>query len=387
MSTDNSLIEPLDVKKTEVDPSEAQRRRWSGAPMFPYLDPLADAKSSPPSPETPSFIHRPFPPSPLAGVPEAYIVDQLRNLAPNYWNKPETADCTISESSLPSSITKLIYIYSVVVPVPHARGRSSHFPSEPLPSLQQYPAGLGRRATEPALNFVPQMSLKVKTLDKYTVIEYAHTILYQLHSDYLSAHSSYLRNLFSGASPLDLINTTPTDSPPPPYRSPSPSRLSSSPQFTFTIPANRLPRLLPSPPSHPILFLPVPDPSSFHLLVHWMYFGKTDFIEDCLNKGIIQWEGIARNVEYLGLRTEIKIFLGRWYGDWLHPERARCESPLYFDDEDEDDDTMYGSDDGDSSTAGSDDDMDDEKDPQLRGRTRAPRPLSSIRGAPRHFSA
>jgi hypothetical protein len=45
-----------------------------------------------------------------------------------------------------------------------------------------------------------------------------------------------------------------------------------------------------------------------------MYFGQTNHIEDSLDKGIIQWEGIARNVEYLGMTMDIKIFLGRWYG-------------------------------------------------------------------------
>jgi hypothetical protein len=106
-----------------------------------------------------------------------------------------------------------------------------------------------------------------------------------------------------------------------------------------------------------------------------MYFGDTNYIAECLDQGIIQWEGIARNVEYLGLPTEIKIFLGRWYGNWLHPERAHYT----FDD---DSDTVCSDDDDedDSSTAsGMDEDVDfdDEKEP-IRGRTRTTRPLSSI---------
>lgn len=108
-----------------------------------------------------------------------------------------------------------------------------------------------------------------------------------------------------------------------------------------------------------------------------MYFGDTCYIEDALHQGIIQWEGIARNVEYLGLSTEIKIFLGKWYGRWLHPEGAR-ES---FDDDSSD--TAYSDDDGnyaddDSSTASDmeeDEDLDDEKEIS-RGRTRVTRPLS-----------
>lgn len=161
--------------------------------------------------------------------------------------------------------------------------------------------------------------------------------------DYLSAQSTFLRGLFSGASPLDLINSNP-DAPPTFDTS---TGNSSPPQFA--VPTNRLPRLLPSSPSHPVIFLPVPDPSSFHLLVHWIYFGHTNYIEECLAQGVIQWEGLARNVEYLGLPTAIKIFLGRWYGNWLHPGRARKEdcdgNPLSDDDySDDESDDGYGED-------------------------------------------
>lgn len=45
-----------------------------------------------------SFVPRPFPPPSLANVPVEYIIDQLHTLAPHYWSKPETADCSISTS-------------------------------------------------------------------------------------------------------------------------------------------------------------------------------------------------------------------------------------------------------------------------------------------------
>jgi len=40
----------------------------------------------------------PLPPSTLTDVPIEYIIEQLRSLAPHYWENPETADCTISPS-------------------------------------------------------------------------------------------------------------------------------------------------------------------------------------------------------------------------------------------------------------------------------------------------
>jgi hypothetical protein len=251
----------------------------------------------------PSFAFRAFPPPSLADVPVEYIIKQLQAMAPQYWDKPETADCTI------------------IVPIPHATNNplqplSADFPQEPSNSISigfEHSGGGNRRATQPPANAVPRISL-------------------QLHMDFLLAHSTYLRGLLSGSLPLDLMYA----------QTPSPSTSSG-------IPPERLPRLMPSSPDHPILFLPVPDPSSFHLLVHWMYFGDLTVIADCLRKGVIQWEGIARNVEYLGLNSDIKIFLGRWYNTWLNPDAAReaeemeYDSDTAFTDSSDEDDRMSSS--------------------------------------------
>jgi hypothetical protein len=202
--------------------------------------------------------------------------------------------------------------------------------------------------------------------------------------DYLSAHSTFLRGLFSGASSLDLISSA--------SLSQAPSR--PSPSGQFTVPANRLPRLMPCSPDHPILFLPIPDPTSIHLLVHWMYFGSTSYIEDGLNDGSVEWEGIARNVEYLGLPADIKMFLGRWYATWLHAERARrYGSDEEEEDDDDDAETVYYSDDEDQTDDGAEESPEaasvdltaamaaantasSSEDAPKRGRTRT-RPLST----------
>jgi hypothetical protein len=76
-----------------------------------------------------------------------------------------------------------------------------------------------------------------------------------------------------------------------------------------------------------------------------MYFGSTSYIEDSLNDGSVEWEGLARNVEYLGLPANIKVFLGRWYGNWLHSERGGRYGS------DDDTETVYYSDDEDQSDA------------------------------------
>ncbi|KAJ7481160.1 hypothetical protein B0H11DRAFT_2157834 [Mycena galericulata] len=291
----------------------------SSSPPLKPSDPISTASL---------FTARAFPPPSLTGVPVEYIIDQLHNLAPHYWDKPDTADCTL------------------VIPVPHPRGKAgSTFPLDVPAFSMSSDSGLGRRVTEPALNHVPRISLK-------------------LHMDYLSAHSTFLRGLFSGASSLDLISSA----------SLSQAPAQTSPSGQFTVPANRLPRLMPCSPDHPILFLPIPDPSSIHLLVHWMYFGSTSYIEDSLNNGSVEWEGIARNVEYLGLPADIKVFLGRWYGNWLHTERGgrtttTPETVYYSDDEDQSDDAE------DDAAMAADETASD--DGPKRGRTRTARPLST----------
>ena len=44
-----------------------------------------------------------------------------------------------------------------------------------------------------------------------------------------------------------------------------------------------------------------------------MYHGSTKHIEFALNDGAVTWEGLARNVEYLDIRDDMRQFLGNWY--------------------------------------------------------------------------
>lgn len=97
-----------------------------------------------------------------------------------------------------------------------------------------------------------------------------------------------------------------------------------------------------------MIFLPVPDPRSFRLLIHFIYFGSTAFIEDALDRGELSWEGIARNVEYLGMGNDIKVFLGRWYGRWkTRGSHGHAEDASGSDSDEEScyDEDLWGSDD------------------------------------------
>lgn len=243
------------------------------------------------------FVPRPFPPPALANVPVEYIVDQLHSLAPNYWSKPETADCT-----LVIPLDSLYYTQSE---------QASQLGLPPQLAGQFLPNSLG--SEQSGSRPIPRMVMK-------------------LHIDYLSSQSTLLRGMFSGASPVDLRARAPVTLPMGSMDDHSP-KFDSKPTPAYQLPPfkfSRLPRFMPSTATHPIILLPVPDPSSLRLLVHYMYFGSIAYLEDALDRGEISWEGLARNVEYLGMGLDIKVFLGRWYGQWRH------ERDTAFGDDDED---------------------------------------------------
>jgi len=268
-------------------------------------------------------------------VPLEYVRHKVQREAQDFWNNVETADCTLT------------------IPLPHHPRERSPSPAEcdgpiPLGPFTTYhtPSGSNRRATQPALNDWPRLVL-------------------HLHSIFLLSSSSFLRGLLSGASPLDLIHTAQHA-----------GYVGASHLFTgqFAHPANHIPRLLPCSPDHPSIYLPVPDPQSIEAVFYWIYWGKTDYIEQCLHDGSIQWDGLCKNVEYLGLPTELKIFLAQWRQIWLSPDHSPCMSDeesdtLVSDSDDDDDDTA-------STVSDSDDswDMDDEKD-HTRGRSTIARSL------------
>lgn len=125
------------------------------------------------------------------------------------------------------------------------------------------------------------------------------------------------------------------DAPPPtPMSAPPFTRQSStsSPRFPCILPSSTC--------THPVIHLPVPDPTSFHHLVHYIYFGSTTFIEEALDNGDLTWDGLARNVEYLQMGADVKLFLGRY---WRQAHTFRGYSDEYdsdFDYDSESDDSM-----------------------------------------------
>ncbi|KAG8972588.1 hypothetical protein FRC05_009821 [Tulasnella sp. 425] len=160
------------------------------------------------------------------------------------------------------------------------------------------------------------------------------TVRKQPDVEYLTAQSTPIRQVLAEAAgyipPVnassDSIATPPPDSPP---SSSASSPTNPFPHSFFRFSPHSYPRVIypkstpsstpsstPTPQQQaaasqkgPIIVLPVPDPQSFPLLIHYMYHGKMDAIERTLREGQVSWEGLVRNVEYLGLRDDVKRYL------------------------------------------------------------------------------
>jgi len=164
-----STTGPCQVKKVQDDPLLFQCCRGSGRFMIPSMASAQDCKPISP-PAMPPFETRTFPPPSLTGVPIEYIVGQLHTFAAQYWDKPETADCTISTCLHEPFLHLFIFLICFpVVPFPHVHsipelpGFSSTSILEPSISFaaSYENTALGRRATQPPLNAVPRISLQV----------------------------------------------------------------------------------------------------------------------------------------------------------------------------------------------------------------------------------
>ncbi|KAG8922570.1 hypothetical protein FRC03_001579 [Tulasnella sp. 419] len=172
----------------------------------------------------------------------------------------------------------------------------------------------------------------------------------RLHLEYLTAQSALLRQVFAQVAGFSSLSeaqqaylassaqTPPTSVPTTPTKLnadlPAPSSSNPFPHSFFRFSPSRYPRVLNPSPTQikqgqigPIIILPVPDPASFPLLIHYMYFGKMDGIEKTLREGHVTWEGLVRNVEYLGLRDDVKKYLGAWWKRWRDSQNLRSSSP------------------------------------------------------------
>jgi len=295
-----------------------EMRTTSEVTTIATSSPSSGSESSSPLSSPTTFTPKPFPPPALRDIPESYIVSQLHRLASHYWDRPETADCTLI---IPCDV--------------NAKAVSS-------------PPTLDLLTTGPfAANAIGKHPRRESELPGST-----RRMVLKLHQQYLSVQSAFIRALFNGSSPVGInaaskgsvsLPATPvTTTFPQSFLAPCPPTSHLAPG-AFPLHPSRRPRVLPSSRvNHPVIFLPVPDSASLPHLIHYLYFGSFDYMEDCLHKGVVTWHGIVRNVEYLGLRVELKAALGRYYRRWLKPNALGAVEinslPLDESDDEEEDD-------------------------------------------------
>lgn len=287
------------------------------SPFFSSAPPLSNARGEPVA----SSSKQPLPSRDRKrqeGIPKSYFVKSLHNLAPSFWNKPATADCRVRESPSVGSVT--MFAQSLIrsrLPVIPIRG-----PGQMTPSPTQYasfkdnyehdvtperpqsstaaqlyggvsPALVNTGAfastqTEdrPGTSGGPDSTRKVRNI---VVILLEHIKLtppsrsiqlmtFNLHRDYLISQSALFQELLEGKPqpprPAPSHQNVPPSAPSDIStfaRSEAAGR-SSSPRRQVK-PHTKGARVLHTPAHVPTtVWLPLPDPGSFAVLAHVLYW-------------------------------------------------------------------------------------------------------------------
>ena len=260
-----------------------------------------------------------------SGVSRAQIVKALNARAGSYWFHPETADCLLRESFVFEAECPCAMLTRTDIPLPRTTAvaatpltansvhsnqpQHSYWPPTPPPgSTMPHPGVstprqlLSRRGSLPDANNSP-------------------VLVFPLHREYLVTQSTLLRTLLTTSPHLDLAALA-TSSPPLPEQSPSPSR---------TV---RGARILPTRSGATVaIHVPLPDPASFGVLLHWLYWGDDGALESALNRGLVTWQGVVKNIDYLSLDDSVKRVLGKWWRRWIKTDSGRGRSTETIPDE------------------------------------------------------
>lgn len=57
-----------------------------------------------------------------------------------------------------------------------------------------------------------------------------------------------------------------------------------------------------------------------------------------MNRGLVEWQGVVKNVHYLGLDDNIKRVMGKWWRKWVKTDVGRASArpaPISDDESDE----------------------------------------------------
>ncbi|WVQ95266.1 hypothetical protein IAU59_002361 [Kwoniella sp. CBS 9459] len=315
---------PVPLLTAPLSPTKAHGSRWhQSAPAVP----MTAVPSKTPHQPNPYQVS-------LDEIPKDFVLKKLVQLASKYWYAPHSADCHIIVpiKRQSSSSTQIPTTPRTAIPPLHQRqcqhdtlsqtaGAVQHESSEPGSSFWKPPVEptLPNVKVEPGLeeDVKPDvLSSSVKTTTQGVRDPSARRgslpgdnqleqcLVFPLHKDYLTTQSVLFRT---------LLNSQAAQIPNPPPRD-------ENGRLLFQSPVIRGAKVLPTKAERPkALYVPLPDPASFGVILHWLYWHDTDHFNHCLSKGLVTWQGVIRNIEYLALDNEIKLLAGKWWKRWVKP--------------------------------------------------------------------
>lgn len=336
----------------------------------------ADAPATPLQPIQSGKAPNPYQVS-LDEIPRSFVMKKLVELAPKYWYSPESADCQIV---VPTRRTHKVNkaecrpkMPQTAVPIGMSSAsfnEQSQMANSNLSLAEQQatraywrpiPAGV----SDGDLGIKPDVVTSSTTeghmgasgrrgsLPGYNQVE--QCLVFPLHKDYLTTQSTLFHSLISSAT---AHVTTPT-------------QRDQYGRLVWQSPIYRGAKVLPTKHGRQrVLYVPLPDPSSFGVLLHWLYWHDAGHFNHCLSRGLATWQGVIRNIEYLGLDNEIKLLAGKWWKRWVKPVEADertngvqsvsgskkgkdTATDVEFDDDDEEEAGMDSGADGDDEEIGS----------------------------------
>ncbi|KAF8311676.1 uncharacterized protein EI90DRAFT_937106 [Cantharellus anzutake] len=245
----------------------------------------------------------------LKEIPVRYVVHQLNQLAPLYWNRPQVATCAVL---IPQPI-------QVEVPPPGRRQLAmltTNVTGYPLETRRGSYAGI-----------IPDARRRISAPTP-SIFQRTQSRVLLLHSEFLLPQSTLFRALFAPTSNLSLFMPSITPKFDPPWT-------------PFRWPARRTPRLITSRFGLPSAQIPLPHPPSFPTLLHWLYFGDRSKLSAYVLDGPARpkihigrsvlplptplpsahspgsveerWRGLVLNAEYLGLDVELRAWLSEFW--------------------------------------------------------------------------
>lgn len=88
-------------------------------------------------------------------------------------------------------------------------------------------------------------------------------------------------------------------------------------------------RILTTAPGAPLdIIVPIPDPSSLGILLHWLYWGDREALETALNENPLKLKGMIANVNFLGLDQRTRQAVGRYWRRWAAPSANARHRPV-----------------------------------------------------------